>query len=141
MRRSLVLLALLGVTGAALASPPPAGGRPDAARFKMMQRHFEQQRMHRLTVLLDLTPAQQGKVGSILSEEHAKMRRSMWRLMKQARATHRAVRHQTLARLSSVLSPEQLKKFKLLMPGRMLIRRHGGPMGVQRFGAAGPAAH
>lgn len=138
MKRTVVLLALLGVMGTALASPPPAAGAPCAGRFRAMQRRLEHRRMEQLTVLLDLTPAQQGKVKAILSEEHAKVRQSMRRVIEQARAAHRAVRHETLAKLSSVLSPQQMKKFKLLMPGRMLIMRHMGGPGVQIFG---PKAH
>lgn len=135
MRRTIILLAMLGIAGTALASPPPAGGRPDVARFRMIQRRLEHRRMEQLTVLLELTPAQQGKVKAILSEEHAKVRQSMHRIFEQARAAHRSARRETLAKLSSVLSPEQVKKFKLLMPGRMFImRRMDGP-GVQAFGA------
>ncbi len=138
MRRSLVLLVMLGMTSAALASPPPAPGRPACAgHFRMMMHRVEQRRMKRLTVLLGLTPAEQGKVKAILSEEHAKIRRSMWKIMEQARATHRAARRETLEKLSAVLSPEQMRKFKLLMPGRMMIRLHGGPA-ARAFGPGMP---
>lgn len=139
MRRSLVLLAMLGMTSAALASAPPAAtGRPACAgHFQMMMHRMEQRRMKRLTVLIGLTPAEQVKVKAILSEEHAKLRRSMWKVMEQARAAHRTVRRETLERLSSVLSPEQIRKFKLLMPGRMMMRFHGGPA-ARAFGPGMP---
>ena len=137
MRRSLVLLAMLGMTSAALASPPPAGRPACAGHFQMMMHRMEQRRMKRLTVLLGLTPAEQGKVKVVLAEEHAKIRRSMWKVMEQARATHRAVRRETLKKLSLVLSPEQMKKFKLLMPGRMMMRFHRGPA-AQPLGPAMP---
>jgi len=134
MKRTVVLLALLGVMGTAFASPQPAGGPPCAGRFHSMRRRLEHRRMEQLTVLLGLTPAQQGKVKAILSEEHTKVRQSMRRVIEQARAAHRTARHETLAKLSSVLSPEQIKKFKLLMPGRMLIMRHMGGPGVRALG-------
>lgn len=136
MRRSLVLLAMLGMTGAALAGQPPARQPACAAHMRMMMHRMEQRQMKRLSVLLGLTPAQQGKVKAILSEEHAKVRRSMWKVMEQARAVHKAARHETLEKLSAVLSPEQMMKFKLLMPampGRMMMMMHGRP-GARGFG-------
>ena len=133
MRRSLVLLVMLGMTGAALASPPPAGPPACAAHWRMVMQRMEQRQMKRLSVLLGLTPAQRGKVKAILAEEHARLRRRMRKVMEQVRATHRAARHETLEKLSSVLSPEQMSKLKLLMPGRMMIRFRGGP-GARVFG-------
>ncbi len=131
MRRSLMLLMMLGVTGVALANPQAAAaGPPCAGHSRTMMQRMEQRRMERLTVLLELTPAQQARVKAILAEEHAKMRRSMRQVMRQMRATHRTVHQETLTRLSGVLSPEQMKKFKLLMPGRMLIMRHMGMGGM-----------
>jgi hypothetical protein len=82
-----------------------------------MMHRMEHRRMEQLTVLLDLTPAQQEKVKTILAAEHARMRQSMEQAMRQIRDTHRAVRKDTLDKLSAVLSPEQMKKFKVLMPG------------------------
>ena len=139
MRRSLVWLMMLGVTGVALAnSQAPAAGPPCAGHFRTMMQRMKEQRMERLTVLLDLTPVQQTRVKAILAEEHAKMRRSMRQVMRRMRATHRAVHQETLTRLSGVLSPEQMKKFKLLMPGRMLIMRHMGMGGRAVARPAGP---
>lgn len=103
----------------------------------MMMHRMEHRRMEQLTVLVGLTPAQAGKVKAILSEEHARIRQSMRKVMEEARATHRAARKETLAKLSAVLSAEQMRKFKLLMPGRMLIQFHGGP-GFRVFGPAMP---
>ncbi len=139
MRRSLVLLTMLGMAGVALANAPAQPGRPAcAAHFRTMMHRMQQRRMEQLTVLLGLSPAQQGKVKAILSEEHAKMRQSMRRMMEQMRATHRAVHEETLTKLSGVLSPEQMKKFKLLMPGRMLMMRHMGMGGAAAL--TGPGA-
>ncbi len=73
--------------------------------------------MEQLTVLLDLTPAQQQKVRVILAAEHARMMQSVRQAMRQVRDTHRAVRKDTIEKLSGVLSPEQLRKFKVLLPG------------------------
>lgn len=93
--------------------------------------------MEQLTVLVSLTPAQESKVKAILAEEHARIRQSMRKVVEQARAAHRAVHKETLAKLSAVLSPEQMRKLELLMPGRMLIQFHGGP-GARVFGPGMP---
>jgi hypothetical protein len=139
MRHNLAAVVLLCASGMAFAQTPPAPTPPHSWRGgpAMMQR-MEQRRMEQLTVLLDLTPAQQQKVQAILAAEHARMRKTMEQAMRQIRETHRAVRQDTVAKLSGVLSPEQMKKFKVLMPGphmmmgRMMMRgmmMHGGPMG------------
>jgi Spy/CpxP family protein refolding chaperone len=88
-----------------------------------MEQRMEQHQMDRLTVLLDLTPAQQEKVKAILSAEHDRMRQSMEQAMQQVRAAHRAVRKDTDDKLSAVLSPAQMKKFQALMPERGMM--HG----------------
>ena len=126
MRRCLVLLAMLGVTGAAFANAPPAAPPACAVHWRMMMRHMEQRRMERLTVLLGLSPAQQAQVRTILAAERVAARRGMRQAMRQMRASHEAVCRQTLSKLSSVLSPEQLRKFKLLLPGRMPFMHHPG---------------
>ncbi len=139
MRRCLVLLTMLGVTGAAFAQAPPAAAPPACAgHWRMMMRHAEQRRMERLTVLLGLTPAQRAQVKTILAAERVQAHRAMRQAMRQMWASHEAVRRQTLSKLSSVLSPEQLKKFKLLMPGRMPFMHHRGMGPGSAF--AGPPA-
>lgn len=98
--------------------------------------------MDRLAVILDLTPAQRQQVGTILADEHARMKPAMQQVrqaMERARAVHEAARQETLQRLTSVLSPEQMKKFKALMPGpgmmhammmhRMMMHGMGHDMG------------
>ncbi len=97
--------------------------------------------MEQLTVLLDLTPAQQQQVRAILSTEHARMSQSVEQAMRQVRETHRAVRKETLGKLSGVLSPTQMKKLNALMPERGIM--HGMMMrwmdqGMER-GPPGPA--
>lgn len=79
--------------------------------------------MERLTILLDLTPAQQQKVEAILASEHTRMMQSMKEAMRQVRQAHRAVRKDTADKLSAVLSPTQMKKFDALMPDRAMM--HG----------------
>src|SRR5579862_464350 len=97
IKRTVALLAMLAVTGAALAqSPPPPpphghGNHPwkDAAQW---HQQMEQHQMDRLALLLDLTPAQRQQVQAIFSDEHAKMKTAMEQVeqaMKQAHAAHR----------------------------------------------------
>ena len=124
IRRSVVLLAMLAVAGTALAqqppSPPPQWHENHQWKNATEWRQkMEQRRMERLAVLLDLTPAQRQQVQSIFSDEHAKMKTSMEQVrqaMRQARAAHEAAHKETLQRLSSVLSPTQMKKLEVLMP-------------------------
>ena len=132
IKRTVALLAMLAVTGAALAQspPPPAHGHgsqhwKDAAQW---HRQMEQHQMERLALLLDLTPAQRQQVQAIFSDEHAKMKTAMEQVeqaMKQARAAHQAVHKDMQQRLASVLSPTQMKKFDALMPGRGMMMMHG----------------
>ncbi len=84
---------------------------------------MEQHQMKRLTLLLDLTAVQQQKVEGILAAEHSRMRQAMGQAMRQVRDTHRAVRKDTTAKLSAVLSPTQMEKFEALMPERGMM--HG----------------
>lgn len=129
IRHSVAAVALLCASGVVLAQsaappPPPWHG----GHHGMMQRHdmmqqMEKRRMERLTILLDLTPAQQQKVEAILASEHTRMMQSMEQAMRQVRETHRAVRKETVDKLSAVLNPAQMKKFDALMPDRGMM--HG----------------
>lgn len=149
LRRSVVLLALSLAAGAALAQAPPSAPPPPPAwhsrgghgwmqRREMMQEH----RIERLRVLLDLTPAQQQKVKAILAEERAGMKPSLQRMMqaeRQLRAAHRAARKDAMEKLAAVLTPVQMKKFKLLMPEhRRFMLRHGMGMHRGMMGPPGP---
>jgi hypothetical protein len=129
IRRSVVMLAVLALAGTTLAgitlaqeSPAPSHGWHGEHGWQNSaewRQKMEQRRLERLTVLLDLTAAQRQQVQAILSDEHARMRTAMQQVeqaMKQARATHEAVRKETVQRLSSVLTPAQMKKLKVLMP-------------------------
>jgi protein CpxP len=137
IRRSVVLLAMLAVAGTALAQeppsppPPPWHGDHQGKNAAEWRQKMEQRRMERLAVLLDLTPAQRRQVRAILSEQRAKMKTAMQQVeqaMRQARAAHEAAHKETLQRLSSVLTPVQMKKFEILMP------EHGGGHGMMTHG-------
>ena len=140
LRHSVIAVALLCASGMAVAQTPPAPPPPQAWRGgRAMMHRMEQRRMEQLTVLLDLTPAQQQKVQAILAAEHARMRKTMEQAMRQIRETHRAVRKDTVEKLTGVLSPQQMKKFEVLMPGRRMMM---GPMMMHgmmmRGGGMGP---
>jgi glycyl-tRNA synthetase beta subunit len=124
IRRSLVIVAMLALTGATFAQEPapPAAhwhGEHQWKNSAEWRQKMEQHRMERLTVLLELTAAQRQQVQAILSDEHAKMRTAMQQVeqaMQKARATHEAVHKEAIQRLSSVLTPAQMKKLNVLMP-------------------------
>ena len=141
VKSRVVLLAMLAVAGTALAQTPPAPppqwqGHHQWKNGAEWHEKMEKRQMERLTVLLDLTPAQRQQMQSIFTDEHAKMKTAMQQVkqaMTQARAAHQAVRRETEQRLAAVLTPAQMKKLKLLMPeherGRFMMRRMGmGPM-------------
>ena len=127
-RRSVVLLAMLAVTGTALAQQTPSPPPPPAPQWHgdhqgkndaEWRQKREQRRMEQLAVLLDLTPAQRQQVQAIFTDQHAKMKGAMQQVrqaMEQARATHEAIHKETVKRLSSVLTPAQMKKLEVLMP-------------------------
>ena len=103
-----VLVLAAAWAGAALAGDMPPGNGANL--------------MESLAVLLDLTDAQKPQVESIIHAEHAQMKA----LIEQAKAAggkpdfqalHAAreqISQDTLAKLSGVLSPAQLKKFQTL---------------------------
>ena len=140
-RGSVVLVAALALAGTALAQSPPPTAQwhghhqwKDAAQWRQK---MEQRRMDRLTLLLDLTPAQRQQVQAIFADEQAKMKTAMQQLrqaMEQAHAAHEAVRKDAEHRLSSVLSPTQMRKLKALMPehGMMMhgMMMHGMDHGM-----------
>ncbi len=142
MKRTLVLLALAGVASVALAqSPPPAPawGRGDMA---MRMQRMEQWRLHQLTVLLDLSPAQQQQVKAIYAQQHAAMRASMQQVMqamRAARRAHRDAHQQMMTRMAQVLSPAQMVKFRVLVPPHpRWFMRHKGMRGMGMGMRMGP---
>lgn len=143
----LAVLAMLCASGAVLAqtaaAPPPHRWHRG---YHAMVPRTEQRRMERLTLLLDLTPAQQQKVQTILAAEHARMRQSMEQAMRQIRETHRAVHQDAIEKLGAVLTPTQMKKFEALMPGPGMMNgmmmhgmmMHGMDMGPPPAAGPGP---
>lgn len=91
--------------------------------------------MEKLALLLDLTDAQKPQVQSVLQGQHAQMKT----LMEQAKAAggkpdfqalHAAreqIEQDTVTKLSSVLSPAQLKKFQALQQMHPHGFGHRGP--------------
>jgi Spy/CpxP family protein refolding chaperone len=110
--------------GAAIAQAPdsPGGGGPRPGfRHESPAEHLEH-----LATLLDLTDAQKAQVQTILEEQHAKMKAQREALQasgqkptfEQMKTEHDQVQQETLAKLTPVLSPAQLKKFQVLMAER-----------------------
>lgn len=157
IRRSVVLLSMLAVAGTALAQTPPSQSPPpppqwhghhewkDAAQWRQK---MQQRRLDRLAILLDLTAVQRQQVRTIFADEHARMKPAMQQVreaMQQARAAHEAARKDAMQRLTSVLTPTQMKKLEVLMPEHgmmhaMMMHRmmmHGMDPGMN-MGPPGP---
>lgn len=94
--------------------------------------------MEKLAVLLDLTEAQKPQVATILQGEHAQMRALMEQTkaaggkpdFEALRAAHTQIQQDTLTKLSSVLSPTQLKKFQTLQQMHHGFGHRGPPGGA-----------
>jgi Spy/CpxP family protein refolding chaperone len=122
IKASLVAAATLWA-GAVLAQSPAAGTPARAS-------HLE-----KLAILLDLTDAQKPQVATILEGQHAQMKA----LIEQAKAAggkpdfqamqaaHQQISQDTLAKLSGVLTPAQLKKFQTLQQMHAHGFGHRGP--------------
>ena len=123
MKITLAAVAVLWM-GAAIAQAPdsPGGGGPGPG----FRHESAAQRMDRLATLLDLTDAQKAQVQAILDEQHAKMKAArdaaqasgQKPTFEQMKAQHDQVQQDTLAKLTPVLTPAQLKKFQVLMEER-----------------------
>jgi hypothetical protein len=124
MKASVVAVAALWA-GLALAQNPGTGARAS---------HID-----KLAVLLDLTDTQKGQVETVLQAEHAQMKA----LFEQAKAAsgggkpdfqsmhaaHQQIAQDTVTKLSTVLSPAQLKKFQTLQSMHHGFGHRGGPGG------------
>jgi Spy/CpxP family protein refolding chaperone len=108
--------------GVAMAQAPDSPGGPGPGfRHESAAEHMEH-----LATLLDLTDAQKAQVQTILDEQHAKMKAQRDAAQasgekptfEQMKAVHEQLRQETLAKLTPVLSPVQLKKFQVLMAER-----------------------
>jgi Spy/CpxP family protein refolding chaperone len=99
------------------------------------------QHVDHLAILLDLTDAQKAQVQAVLQQEHDSMKAQMEQArasgqrpsFEQMKAQHTAMKQDTLAKLTPVLSPEQLKKLQVLMD------EHGGPGGPHGHRGPPPA--
>jgi hypothetical protein len=123
--RALVLALALICAGTAFAQAPTAanaGGR-------------QAQMMNDLATLLDLTEAQKPQVQAILQEEHAQMKQAFESAQasgtkpdfSQMKAMHQQLEQDTITKLTPVLSPAQLAKFKILAKMHHDHRGHHGP--------------
>ena len=131
MKTSLLALTMLWA-GMALAQAPAAPDAQAPGHGIDSRRETPQQRMDHLALLLDLTDAQKAQVQTILDAEHAKVRQQHEQAeaagqkptREQVQAARELAQQETLAKLTPVLSAEQLKKFEVLM-----AHRHppGGP--------------
>jgi len=110
--------------GVAIAQAPdsPGGGGPGPG----FRHASPAERMDHLATLLDLTDQQKAQVQTILEEQHAKMKAQrdatqasgQKPTFEQMKTEHEQLRQETLAKLTPVLSPAQLKKFQVLMAER-----------------------
>ena len=131
MKVSFLAVAALWV-GVALAQAPDAGGPPDGAPppaggMGPGGRHESPaQRMDHLATLLDLTADQKTQVQAVLEEEHATMKAQHDQAeasgtkptFEQMKAAHEQGQKDTLAKLTPILTADQLKKFQVLMAER-----------------------
>jgi len=129
MKATVLAVAVLWV-GAAVAQPPdspPPGGHPGPG----FRHESPAERLDKLATLLDLTDAQKAQVQTILEEQHSKMKAfrdqaessGQKPTFEQMRAQREQLHEETIAKLTPVLTPTQLKKFQVLM------EEHGPPGG------------
>jgi Spy/CpxP family protein refolding chaperone len=121
MKISVAAVAALWM-GVAIAQAPdtPVGPGP-GFRHESPAEH-----MDHLATLLDLTDQQKAQVQTILDAQRAKMKAErdaaqasgQRPTFEQMKAAHDQLRQDTLAKLTPVLSPAQLKKFQVLMEER-----------------------
>jgi len=82
--------------------------------------------MDHLATLLDLSADQKTQVQAVLEAEHAKMKAQHDQAeasgtkptFEQMTAAHEQAQKDTLAKLTPILTPDQLKKFQVLMAER-----------------------
>ena len=123
MKITSVAVAVLWMGVAAAQGPDAAGGGGPGPGFR---HESPAERMDHLAILLDLTDGQKAQVQAILDEQHAKMKAQHDAMQAsgqkptfdQMKAAHDQLRQDTLAKLTPVLTPAQLKKFQVLMEER-----------------------
>ena len=123
MKARLLAVALLWVGAAMAQAPDSTGGGPGPGGG-----HHESpaQRMDNLATLLDLTDAQKTQVQAVLEAEHAKMKAlhdqaeasGQKPTFDQMKAAHEQAQQDTITKLTPILSPAQLEKFRVLMAER-----------------------
>jgi Spy/CpxP family protein refolding chaperone len=116
----LAAVAVLWVGAAIAQAPqtPPAGGPGPG-----FQHETPAQRLDNLATLLDLTDEQKAQVQTVLEEEHSKMEAFRQQFhasgqkptFEQMKTEHEQLQQDTIAKLTPVLTPGQLKKFQVLM--------------------------
>ena len=121
MKISVAAVAALWM-GVAIAQAPdaPVGPRPG------FPHESPAEHMDHLATLLDLTDQQKAQVQTILDAQRTKMKAErdaaqasgQKPTFEQMKAAHDQLRQDTLAQLTPVLSPAQLKKFQVLMEER-----------------------
>lgn len=115
-RVALIAAALLAST-VALAGPHEGPRGPD---------------MDRMAVLLDLNDSQKAEVQKILSEQHDKVKAAHDQAhsadtkptREERQKFHEELKQDTVTKLQAVLSPEQIKKFEVLMDHPRGAREH-----------------
>jgi Spy/CpxP family protein refolding chaperone len=123
MKISLAAVAVLWMGVAIAQAPDSSGGGGPGPGFR---HESAAEHMDHLATLLDLTDEQKAQVQTILDEQHAKMKAQrdaaqasgQKPTFEQMKAEHEQLRQETLAKLTPVLSPAQLKKFQVLMAER-----------------------
>ena len=123
MKISVAAVAALWMGVAIAQAPDSAGGGGPGPGFR---HESPAEHMDHLATLLDLTDQQKAQVQTILDAQHAKMKAErdaaqasgQKPTFEQMKAAHDQMRQDTLAKLTPVLSPAQLKKFQVLMEER-----------------------
>jgi hypothetical protein len=129
MKAMWIAAVLVWGTSRVLAQTPEGAPPPDAHQLT------PQQHMANLAVLLDLSDTQKTQVQGVLDEERAKVKamvdesrasgtRPSWQTM---HSMHEQLEQETITKLTPVLSPAQLQKFKILLEER--DSRAGPPPG------------
>jgi hypothetical protein len=114
MKKAMIVMLSLATLGLAQQALAAGRGHGDPPR-------------QRLTEALQLEPSQVGEVEQILQEQHEK-HRALWEAQReQMRPQMQAIREETIERLRSVLSAEQLQKFIELGRARRAERLPGEP--------------
>ena len=119
---SATFIAISGSVASASASPSMSSGAPVAAETKSDKSVGK--KLEKLTSSLALTADQQGRIKPVLEQESAQVREV--RADKTMAKTDRSAKLKTIhadtkARIASLLTPEQQKKYASMGPGHRLL--------------------